>query len=123
MDCNRSFKRYRTRAYCAVYNRTDDRSMGCLVDLSVSGLQIMGEDKLSIGKEYKLKIQMHKPIDDSRDLIFDAECFWSKKSVDPQYYISGFKLTNIDENMVKRIKIFTHTSVFQYPQTQKIDIR
>jgi len=122
MDNKRQVKRYRTRAYCGVFDRMSNKSLGCLVDLSIDGFQVMTSEEFFNGKTYKLRIEMHKVIEGSRDINIDAECMWRKESIEPSLYIAGFKYSDIEQDIQRRIKLFTNSSVFRYPQTQEINI-
>ena len=120
MENKRRYNRYHTRAYCGVYDRASGKSIGCLVDLSRDGLKVMSEKPLMEDAVYKLKIVMHKEIDGTRVLELDAKCLWNKKSMDPNFVVSGFQITEISERTFERLCIFTKSSVFHYPETQKI---
>jgi hypothetical protein len=80
----------------------------------------MSEEPLTEDAIYKLKIVMHKEIGGSRVLELDARCLWNKKSMDPNFVISGFQTVEINEKTFDRLCIFTKSSVFHYPETQKI---
>ena len=93
------------------------------MDLSLNGLQIKGELELYASPVYKLRIEMPKEVMDSRILIVDAKCIWCKKSVDPNFYISGFKLENIEEKTKEKIKVYIRSSVFRSPEFYKYPLK
>jgi c-di-GMP-binding flagellar brake protein YcgR len=119
MDNNRKHDRFKSRAYCSVFDTIKKISLGILVDLSVSGLQIMGEEELYAGPLFKLQIDMPKEVMNSRVLFVDAKCVWCKKDVDPKFYRSGFEFFNLSERTKERIKAYLKSSTFRSPKFYK----
>jgi len=113
MDNKRKNDRFRCAAYCSVIDSSKDKSLGMLVDLSLNGLKIMGEEELCIGTLINLRIEMHKKVLNSRILIIKAKCIWCNLTELRDSYISGFEFENIDEETVERIKIYMQSSVFK----------
>ncbi len=119
MGDRRNKKRYRTRAYCGVYDADKGSLLGCLVDISTEGLKIMAADKLTPGPVYRLKIEMHKEIKGSKNIYLNARCVWSDNSVDPSFFISGFEFIEITESTQERIRLYTESTIFESDKVKK----
>lgn len=112
MEERRRFKRNQMKAYCGVYDNKTHKLHGCLVDLSVSGLQLMGIELLTSGSVYKLRIEMHEEINNSRNLLLDAKCVWHKAGSDPDHFLIGFEFSDVDEQTKERITLYTRSTKF-----------
>jgi hypothetical protein len=123
MEKKKKDKRFRTRAYCDVCDQSDNRSLGCLVDLSQGGLKLLGEKQLNEGELYQLSIVMHKEINGSRTLDVNAKCLWTREGFHPGTYYAGFQFEAIDKQTLKRVVLFTRSSAFHYPSTQKVKVK
>ena len=113
MDNIRKCDRFKCSTYCSVIDIYKEKRLGILVDLSISGLQIMGEEELGCGPVFNLRIEMSKEVMNSRILVLDAKCLWCKKTEELDFYISGFEFENIDGKTLERIKTFTRSSAFR----------
>ena len=112
MDNNRKQDRYKCMAYCGVFDIATENHLGILIDLSLNGLRVMGEEKLRSGKVFNLRLEMAKKVNDSKIIYVSATCNWSEKSKEPKFYISGFEFDNPEELTEKQLEAHLHSSVF-----------
>jgi len=112
MENKRQQDRYRCMAYCGVYDISNENHLGILIDLSLSGLRVMGEEKLRSGKIFNLRLEMPKRVNDSTIIYLSAKCNWSNKSEEPNFYVSGFEFENIEDYTKKQIEANLQSSVF-----------
>ena len=91
----RQLKRRHLIYYLRVFDRTTDQLIGYLVDITTGGLKLMSEEPLDINKTLQLRMEL--PVETSHKFInkpvtFDAVSLRSDVDVNPQFYITGFKI-------------------------------
>jgi hypothetical protein len=62
MENTRKYERCLARAYIGVFDSEKNQLLGSLIDISIDGLQIVGEKSCQAGLTHKLRIEMHKEI-------------------------------------------------------------
>lgn len=115
-------KRYQARSFCRICDDVNEKSLGCLIDISQGGLKIMGEKPIFEGRIYRLSVVMPKEIDGSKTLELNAKCLWNKKSSNPNFYFSGFEFIEADKKTIERITEFTKTAIFHYPESLVVKV-
>ncbi len=68
-----------------------NQSIGQLVDINSNGMRLQSKEALEKGVIFKLRIDLPKEIKGSDQLIVDARSLWSQKTVDMEYYHTGFE--------------------------------
>ena len=111
----RAGRRYGTASYFACRRRrqadffgVSDRStkhlIGFLVDLSETGLQIVGNMALEPGVMYKLGISLPYSTETVGWIAVDAWCRWSKENEKEGLYYSGLEIAGSDPAESERIR-------------------
>ncbi len=81
--------------YLRVFDRDTDRLLGHLIDISPQGIMIMSEEPLETNKTFTLRMDLPEDIFDKSEIEFEAESRWTKKDVNPEFYDTGFAITNL----------------------------
>lgn len=88
------------RRYIMFYSRVFDRSTGLLIgylsDITTEGTMIISEEPIATDKTYRLNMDLPEDVFGKGHLTFIAKCVWSKPDVNPNFFMSGFQLENID---------------------------
>jgi c-di-GMP-binding flagellar brake protein YcgR len=113
MENKRKYERRLARAYLGVFDSVKNQLLGMLVDISIDGLQIVGETSCQAELNHELRIEMHEEICGSKALLCYAKCVWCKKRDDEELYITGFQFLSIGENTKKRIDLLMQSSAFR----------
>lgn len=71
--------------------------IGNLVDISTSGIMIVGESSLTENASYCLNVEF------LRDIRVGAVCAWSK-DIGTNNFISGFEITDIEQSELSAIE-------------------
>jgi hypothetical protein len=80
-----------------VSNAVSGEHVGNLVDISISGIMIVGETAVIEKAEYRLRLEF------LHDILFNAVCAWSK-DIGAGNYISGLEFSKIDTTDLDSIK-------------------
>lgn len=86
--------------YLRVFERETGLQIGSLVDITSEGIMLVSERALEIGQVYQLRMELPAEVFPQGRLDFDAQCLWSGNDVNPQFFDSGFKLLDTDEEAV-----------------------
>ncbi len=108
----RRSKRRRARGYFEIVDYKTDQFLGCLADITSTGIMVVSENRLDTGRHYRLKLKLNKEIDCRTHICFEAVGLWCKESIDPGFYNTGFEIINLSD--VDRILIekLTKSSMF-----------
>mgnify|MGYP001259333063 CR=1 FL=1 len=91
----RKYKRRHLIYYLRVFEQESGNLLGHLVDITPEGAMIMSEKRLERGAIYNIKMDLPDEIDEIEHIEFEAKCRWSKKDVNPEFYVSGLEMENI----------------------------
>ena len=105
METSEREKRRHLLYYLKVINMGTDEVIGYLVDITSKGLMIMGNDQVAVNKLYNLKIIPDTELAEKDEITIKANCLWCRKSVNMEYWDSGFNLVDFDRNDVSDIEM------------------
>lgn len=82
--------------YLKVENRVTHEVIGRVVDITASGLLLISSDKFDTNSEIPVRIELGDELFNkmNQHLELDIECRWSKKDINPSYYVNGFSFIN-----------------------------
>jgi hypothetical protein len=95
MSEQRHMKRRHLIYYLRVMDSDTDKLVGFLVDINTKGLMVMSEHPIPLGKNFHLKILRTTETDENQYLFFDAKSRWCDRSVNSEFYDTGFELMNV----------------------------
>lgn len=81
--------------YLRVLDCTTDELLGFLVDITTRGFMVMSEKPIETDKVFHLKILRASEGDQKQFLLFDARSKWSERSINSEFYDTGFELMNV----------------------------
>lgn len=88
----RKIQRHQLPSYLQVYNRITDKPMGCLGNVSQSGLMLISDLPMLVGACFDMRIKLPSTEQQEQLIDFSAVCKWSKEDVTPGHFDSGFSL-------------------------------
>ncbi len=113
MDERRKNDRYPVNKYLGVYDQKTGDLLGCLVDLHGKGIQILGKEEFRAGSVYKIRLDLHKQIKDSKRLYFEAKNTWCKSHKGCTLFAAGFEFQNVDQETKECIALLLGSSAFR----------
>ncbi|MEA2103752.1 MAG: PilZ domain-containing protein [Candidatus Cloacimonadota bacterium] len=103
MNNKRQLKRRHLIYYLRVFDRDKDKLIGHLADINQKGCMLISTKKIEINKEFNMKMLLPNPIMGSEELIFSTHSKWSKKDINPDFYLTGFEFDDFPSQKVKII--------------------
>jgi len=95
-DDGRALKRRHLIYYLEVYDRDTSNLLGHVVDITTKGMKLVSKKPLEVGKNYNLQMLLPEDYFHERAIRFEAESLWSTNDVNPDFYDTGFKLSNMN---------------------------
>lgn len=94
----RKLKRRHLIYYLRVYDTVTEGLIGHLVDITVDGMMIMSENPIKENIDFSLKMKLPDGFEATKEIRFKAVAIWTKKDINPDFYATGFKFTDIQKN-------------------------
>jgi hypothetical protein len=101
----RKLKRRHLIYYLRVFIRGTDQVLGHLVDLTSEGVMIINEKPVELQKSFHLSMALPEEISSKAHIDFEAESIWCRKDINPDFFDTGFRLTQINPD---DMEIITH---------------
>jgi hypothetical protein len=95
-------ERVASTRYLTVYDRTNGKAIGGLANLSEEGAMFVTPGPIRAGTVIECRFDLPYEIMGQTEIVFDAECRWSRKNVKESRWETGFKLavTGINRSLV-----------------------
>jgi hypothetical protein len=100
----RKFKRRHLIFYLRVIERESNAVLGFLVDITTQGIMMMSEFPTEIGKTFHLKLLTDAGPQGEKFLEFQAVSKWCERSVNTDFYDTGFELIDINPDDLQGIR-------------------
>lgn len=95
MPDKRQVKRRHLIYYLSIFERSTDRLVGQLVDITTRGFMLTSENPLESGLRMELRMVLPDVIDGDNQITFDAVSVWCKKDINPNFYAIGFEFESV----------------------------
>lgn len=89
--------------YLRVFDGMSNRVLGHIVDISSKGVMLISDDPIPVNEIFRLRMRLPSQIANKDELIFDAASRWCKQDANPDFYITGFQIDDVDEEIAKFI--------------------
>ena len=99
----RSLKRRHLIYYLEVYDQETGKLLGHLVDITTKGIKLVSKEKVEVDKNYNLKMMLPEEYFKGQFLSFSAHSLWSSNDINPDFFDTGFEVSDLDENISKII--------------------
>ncbi len=93
---NREEDRRHLIYYLKVKNRVTGETVGRVVDITGSGVLLISTDKFDSNSEIPVRIELGDELFEKMHghLELNIQCRWSKKDINPSYFVNGFSFIN-----------------------------
>jgi hypothetical protein len=78
-----------------VIDKNRKESIGHLVDLNLTGMKIIGRRLIERNVIYDLRIDLPREVKGVHEIFAKAQCVWSEKDINPEFFLAGFKILSI----------------------------
>jgi len=89
--------------YLRVFDEMSTTVLGHVVDISSKGMMLISDNPISVDGSFRLRIRLPSRIANKKELIFNATSRWCKQDVNPDFYITGFQIYEVDDEVTKYI--------------------
>lgn len=91
--------------YLEVFDRDSGQMIGRLVDIHVAGMLLVSDRRCQEGLELNLRIMTGNNLLETvpEDLEVTAGVRWSRKDVNPDYYVTGLQFLEVSPHQEKMI--------------------
>jgi len=100
----RKIKRWHLIYYLRVVDNGTGKLMGHIVDINTDGIMLMSEDQIEPGNEFSMSASWHNLDQKEETVEFKAESRWSRKDVNPTFYLTGYKLIDVSHEVFSTIQ-------------------
>ncbi|MCJ7624575.1 MAG: PilZ domain-containing protein [Anaerolineaceae bacterium] len=94
-DDKRKLKRRHLIYYLRIFDNSSGELLGHLVDVTSEGLMMISENSIENGKDFELRMVLPLEILSREELLFHATSIWCKKDVNPDFFATGFQISDI----------------------------
>lgn len=98
MKDKRKLKRRHLIYYLRVVDKATGNLLGFLVNITPQGIMIMSENPIPVGKTFRLQALVPDVTGEKTYLEFDAQSRWCERSINTDFYDTGFELLNVDSD-------------------------
>jgi len=103
MQEKRSIDRRHLIYYLRIFNRPNKRLLGHIVDITPEGIMLMSEKPIPVNKDFKLRMYLSEVMLGKSYLDIDARSLWCKPDINPDFFDTGFVISNLTFNDSKII--------------------
>lgn len=89
--------------YLRVFDGMSTRVLGHIVDISSKGVMLLSDAPIPVSETYRLRMRLPSQIVNKEELIFNATSRWCKQDINPDFFITGFEIYDMDEELSRYI--------------------
>ncbi|MFL0798139.1 MAG: PilZ domain-containing protein [Cellvibrionaceae bacterium] len=105
VENQRSQERLAVEKTVDVFDQDEGNHLGRLVNVTIDGMLIMGEQSLLVGDFYCLAIHLNEYNESEPETIFcDAICLWVAPTSQEDTFWSGMQVSEMDEDSRVRLQ-------------------
>lgn len=90
--------------YLRVFDTGTGAMLGHIVDINTGGFLLLSEAPIPVGTVYHLSMTWVDEEERKRELRFAAESVWGKHDVNPDFWDTGFRLTETTPDELQEIR-------------------
>jgi hypothetical protein len=104
MEERRKIRRTHIMCYSRIFDRRSGELVGFLNDITPQGMNILSDILLQSGKIYRFRIDLPEYVFGRNHLDLEGGCKWSRRDIDPNFYVAGFELLDVTEEEAQIIQ-------------------
>lgn len=93
-------KREAERKYLVFYLRVFDglssTVLGHLINISEKGAMVIGDRQMIVNQDYLLRMKLPAQVGERHEIAFMTTCRWCKPDTNPDFYVAGFQMHDLD---------------------------
>lgn len=112
----RKFERRHLVFYLRVFDGMSSRVIGHIADISQQGLMVISDDPIAVNENYRLRLRLPAELGDREEILINGTSRWCKPDVNPDFYITGFQLYDLSEDIEKYLLKLVEEFSFNVPK-------
>ena len=116
---NSDMRRYERRHlvfYLRVFDGMSNRVIGHIADISARGLMLITDDPVEVNENYRLRLRLPAELGEKEEILINATSRWCKPDVNPDFYITGFQLYDLSEELEEYLQRLVKEFSFEDPK-------
>ncbi|MBN1265273.1 MAG: PilZ domain-containing protein [Anaerolineales bacterium] len=97
MLSRRKLKRRHLIYYLRLFDRSNGKLLGHLVDITTEGIKVMSEAPLPMNQHFQFEMMLPEEFNTEK-ITFDATSVHCSNDVNPDFYATGFTIDQIDSD-------------------------
>lgn len=106
MDARRH-ERIRLIYHLRVFNAETHELLGYLVDITTSGMMLVGESPLTVGQSIRVQMELPRNVMDGGQVSFTGVVKWSRAEGSGSFYSVGLELQRVSCDAVRLVRQLT----------------
>ena len=90
--------------YLQVFDRTGDRLLGYLADVTPAGLMLQSRESIPEGKDFDLRLEFNGALEGYSGIDLKGRSIWTRKEKTSIFFHNGFELQEVDEEQRRLIE-------------------
>lgn len=111
----RKLNRMQVMSYLKICHKDSACELGRVVDISIEGMRLCGAEPIQTDRTLTFRLELPRAAERKRELVFDADVIWCRRSKNPRLYDSGIKLKDLAPDEIELIEDFLE----QYSQEDR----
>ena len=99
----RKLKRVHLIYYLRIFDSNTGVNIGHLVDITTQGIMMISEEPVPPGKDFSFTMHLPASITGRENIQFSARSLWCKKDINPDFFVSGYRIKEITHQEIKVI--------------------
>ena len=99
--------------YLRIFDGMSSRVLGHLMDISPCGLMLLSDEPVVVNEEYRLCMRLPKEVSGSDEILFGALSRWCRQDENPDFYVTGFQIQDMDTETGKSVSHLIEEFGFQ----------
>ena len=100
--------------YLRIYDGMSSKILGHLVDISENGMMLISDHAIPVNEDYRLRMRLPTQMKERNEIIFDATSRWCKNDANPDFFLAGFQMHDLEQAI--RDLILTLIRDFSYQE-------
>ncbi|MDX1775732.1 MAG: PilZ domain-containing protein [Desulfobulbales bacterium] len=90
--------------YLRIFDSNTGTNIGHLVDITTEGIMVISEEPVPVNKDYTFIMHLPKTMSGREKIQFKAHCLWCRLDINPDFYVSGYRIMEIQPDELMTIK-------------------
>ncbi len=101
--------------YLRVFDGMSTKVLGHIVNISANGAMLISDNPIPVDTSFRLRMRLPARGANKDEIIFNATSRWCRQDVNPDFFISGIQMYDVDEEVSRYILCLMDDFSFRDP--------